>query len=287
MNKILELGASFIWQNARLLERAIFELNFHNGSPARILEILHAYQNDDGGFGHALEPDLRCPESQPLFVEFALRTMYDCNQRDAGIADAAFEFLSRHADLKNGIPLVFPSYRQYPHAAHMDSPYAWQPSMERLTSLVGLLSWQRISHVWMSKAVEACIEFAVNNRFTDVHTILNAFCLLEALSAEQPVDQLFKRFAEDLARSNYYCAEVPVTDYCLTPLNFAMTPGSYCRRIFTDAQIEAHLTELERQQEEDGGWPIKWDPPEGTSRMEWRAYKTVAALSTLRAYGRL
>ena len=69
-------GKDFIWNNARSLERAIFARRFCAGSGKRILEILRNDQNPDGGFGHALEPDLRAPDSQPLFVEFALRTLY-------------------------------------------------------------------------------------------------------------------------------------------------------------------------------------------------------------------
>jgi hypothetical protein len=287
MNNILESGTTFIWQNARWLERAIFECRFLNSSPGRILQILHTYLNEDGGFGNALEPDLRGPESQPLFVEFGLRTMYDCQLRDHEMALKACEFVSRRADLDKGIPLVFPSFRRYPHAAHMDSPYAEQTSLERLTSLVGLLQWQGVRHAWLDRAVDACVAFIECSSFTDAHTIQNAFCLVEALADERPVEYLFDKLAAELLEASYFCGEVPVTSYCLTPLNFAPRPESYCRRMFTDSQIEAHLTELEKQQEEDGGWPIRWEPPGEMARREWRAYKTVAALATLQAYGRL
>jgi len=287
MNKTLESATTFIWENARLLERAIFAYHFLNGSPTRILDVLHSYQNDDGGFGNALEPDLRAPESQPLFLEFGLRTLYECNLHDADLALRACEFLSTHADLEHGIPLAFESFKLYPHPPHMDNPVVEQPSMERLTSLVGLLACQGISHPWLTRAIEACVNFISKNHFSDTHTIMNAFCLLEALAAKRPVDHLFGRLSDDLFRSSFFRLEVPVTSYGLTPLTFAPTPGAYCRKIFTDAQIQAHLDELEKQQQEDGGWPISWDPPHGTSRQEWRAQRTVAALVTLRAYSRI
>ena len=105
---ILEKGANFIWENARLLERAIFEYRFCGGSGERILEILRTYQNQDGGFGHALEPDLRAPDSQPLFVEFGLRTLYECDLCDAEMAYKVCDFLSQHADLEVGF---HPSFR--------------------------------------------------------------------------------------------------------------------------------------------------------------------------------
>lgn len=287
MNNTFESGASFIWQNARLLERSIFEQNFLNASPSRIINILRTYQNDDGGFGHALEPDLRCPESQPLFVEFGLRTLYDCKLRDPGLAAKACEFLSRQADLKEGIPLVFPSSRRYPHAAHMDGPYAEHPSMERLTSLVGLLKYQGINHPWLEQAVETCVAFIEDNNFTDAHTVLNAFCLVEALAGERTVEQLFNKLSADLLKASFFNLDPHARTYGLTPLTFAPSPTSFCRRLFTDDQIKAHLDALVAQQDPDGGWPIQWEPPAGTSRMEWRGYKTVLALTTLRAYGKI
>jgi hypothetical protein len=287
MKTSFEAGSNFIWKNARLLERAIFEYKFFSGPSSRILDILSAYQNDDGGFGHALEPDVRCPESQPLFVEFALRTLYDCNLHNPEIAYRVCEFLSRHADLENGVSLVFPSSRQYPRAAHMDSQYTEQPSMERLVSLVGLSHWQGVSHPWLTQAVESCISFIGKTRFTDAHTILNAFCLVESLSYQHQVDYLFNKLAEDLMKAAFFNLDEQVKTYGLTPLTFAPIPDSYCRRIFTDTQLEAHLSELVEQQEPDGGWSIRWDPPGEMSRLEWRGYKTVMALSTLYAYGKL
>jgi hypothetical protein len=72
---------TFIWENGRLLERRLFDYFFRGGSKESVLSAIKAYQNEDGGFGHALEPDLRTPESQPLYVEFGLRTLYEAGIR--------------------------------------------------------------------------------------------------------------------------------------------------------------------------------------------------------------
>ena len=93
--------------------------------------------------------------------------------------------------------------------------------------------------------------------------------------------------AANLLHADFFCAGVPVTGYGLTPLAFAPTPDAYCRRIFADSQIDAHLVDLASKQQEDGGWPIQWEPPGELARCEWRAHWTLGALSTLRAYGRI
>lgn len=284
---ILEKGANFIWENARLLERVILKYHFYGGSAERILEILRTYQNEDGGFGHALEPDLRAPESHPLFAEFGLRTLYECNLRDSEMAYKVCDFLSQHADLEQGIPTILPSSRKYPRAAHWNNPKAELPSFDRLTGLVGLANWQGVRHPWLQKAVEICVGSIATTKYTDAHTILTAFCLLESLLNRTTTDDLFDKLAKELFEADFFCADVPVTGYGLTPLSFAPTPDSFCRRIFPDSQIEAHLKDLESKQEDDGGWPIQWEPPGDMAKWEWRSHKTVSALFTLQAYRRI
>ena len=287
METMLEKGSAFIWQNARLLERAVFAYHFLNGSPSQILKALAAYQNEDGGFGHALEPDLRAAESQPLFVEFALRTLYENRLRDTDMAARACDFLAHHSDLKRGIPTLLPSAMTYARAAHWNNPAAYEPSFDRLSGLVGLASSQGIRHPWLESAVGVCLVEITEGKHDDSHTINNAFCLLESLSKTQNVDTLFAKLSGELFQANFFCLETPVRTYGLTPLAFAPTPDSYCRPLFTDAQIDAHLDELASYQEADGGWPIQWTPPGGTAVQEWRAFITVSSLVTLRAYARI
>jgi hypothetical protein len=283
---ILENGANFIWRNARLLERAIFEYYFYEASPIRIIDILRAYQNEDGGFGHALEPDLRAPDSHPLFVEFALRTLYDCQLRDPTIAHRVCDFLAKHADLQHGIPPIFPSSQNYPRARHWTNRNM-EPSWDRLVGLVGLANWQGVHHIWLKNVVDVCLDHMASTTYTDAHTIMNAFCLLESVAQERDVEQLFHKLAQDLVNANYFSIDVPVKTYALTPLTLAPTPDAYCRQIFSRVQIDAHLNELISLQMADGGWPIQWKPPGEAAQWEWRAQKTVNALVTLHAYGKL
>jgi hypothetical protein len=67
----------------------------------------------------------------------------------------------------------------------------------------------------------------------------------------------------------------------------APTPDSRSRKLFTEAQITAHLDHLARNQQPDGSWPITWDPPSAAALLEWRGIVTLHALRTLDANGRL
>ena len=75
MNNLFQQAEEFIWCNARLLERRLFDFYFKSGSAQAVLAALCAYQNEDGGFGNALEPDIRCPESQPVPTQHALEIL--------------------------------------------------------------------------------------------------------------------------------------------------------------------------------------------------------------------
>lgn len=72
-----------------------------------------------------------------------------------------------------------------------------------------------------------------------------------------------------------------------TPLQFAPFPAHPLRRYFPDATIEGFLDRLTASQPDDGGWPIDWPAPGATASSEWRAIRTLEALQTLSAYGRL
>ncbi|MCM3626989.1 hypothetical protein M3194_06395 [Paenibacillus glycanilyticus] len=282
-----EKAATFIWNNGRLLERRIFELFFLDGSADRVLDALKSYQNEDGGFGHALEPDVRAPESQPLFIEFGLRTLYEADIKDKELAAAICSYVAQHADLQQGIPTIMTSSSHYPRAAHWNFPASEQPSFSRLTGLVGLLNWQGLNHAWLDQAVGVCLNDISSSGYEDSHTILTAFCLLESLPQTDEVNKLYTKLSEELYQAKFFCLEAPSQSYGLTPLDFAPVSDSYCRRIFSDEVIEAHLNVLESQQEEDGGWQIQWEPPSELARLEWRAYKTLKSLITLKSYNRI
>lgn len=71
----LERSRRFIFEHGRLLERKLFECIFEGGTRNACLRALGAYQNDDGGFGNGLEPDLLCPDSSAIGAETALYTL--------------------------------------------------------------------------------------------------------------------------------------------------------------------------------------------------------------------
>src|SRR5258705_6002243 len=89
---------TFIWSAARLLDRHRYTLLFAGGSAHPVLEALRGYRNADGGFGHALEPDLRCPSSQPAATLYALESLHEARALDNELARAARAWIASIAD---------------------------------------------------------------------------------------------------------------------------------------------------------------------------------------------
>lgn len=63
---VYEKSRAFIYRNARPIDLAVFRHEFENAPADDIITALSAFQNPDGGFGHAIEPDNFNPLSVPM-----------------------------------------------------------------------------------------------------------------------------------------------------------------------------------------------------------------------------
>ena len=89
----LERSKRFIFQHGRLLERKLFEHFFEGGSRQACLRALGAYQNDDGGFGNGLEPDLLCPDSSAIGAETAMYVLDLLDRQCGGMVDRLLHWI--------------------------------------------------------------------------------------------------------------------------------------------------------------------------------------------------
>lgn len=283
MSGVLEKARGFIMSNARLLERRLYEVRFDGLSPEYAGRVVKAYQNPDGGLGHALEPDERCPSSQPLFVSFGLGAMEEAGYRDTVFAASMCDYLQSVADESGLVPIFTDNVFDYPVAGHwINATIAsgFNPTAE----ICGLLHYQGVEHEWLSQATETCFDMFIKAPSQEAHELACAARLAQYLPDRKKAEQMLDIIAEVLPTARFFIPDAPVTTYGLTPLHFAPRPDSICRRLFTQQQIDGHLEDLLRQQEPDGGWPVRWDAPGAASVPEWRGRVTWEAISRLRAY---
>ena len=269
---------------ARLLERLLFAVRFEGAPPAAVGALIAAYQNPDGGLGHALEPDLRCPESQPLFVAVGLQALCEAGWRDPELALRVCSFLETVSAESGFVAPLLPSALNSPRASHWSS--LWPAGINPTAEICGWLHDQGVEHPWLTRATQACCDQILSDPPREGHALLCAARLVERLPDRELAGKLAERVAEVLPEASFFIPSAPVTIYGLTPLHFAPTPESPFRRFFTQEQIDGHLADLLARQQPDGGWQVTWEPPEGqASRSEWRGRLTLEALSWLAAYG--
>lgn len=276
----LERAFEFMRLNARIIDRRRFALHFRDGAAAPLVAALRPYENPDGGYGHALEPDLRGEASQPVPTQHALEYLHEAGAaRGPAVARIGDYLVSVTAD-GGGVPFVLPSVRDAPHApwwqAADDPPAAVNPT----AALAGLLHRAGSDHPWLGPATDFCWRRLDGlDAEPGPYDVLAVLTFLDSVPDRERAEKTFARLRDALAsaaRSDHQ-----------GPLDFAPRPGGYGRRLFGSEAVDAALDALVDAQGDDGGWDVGfpiWTP---ITRPEWRGVATVESLLTLRAYDRL
>jgi hypothetical protein len=280
-------GREFLLREGRLLERRLFATCFEGAPAAGVVDALRGYRTDDGGFGHALEPDKRCPESLPLDVENAFQALVTAGTNDAAMVAEACDYLVTVADGDGAVPLTLPVIERYPRAVHL-TDWTYRPDVNPTAGLAGLLYRLGATHPWLDRATEYCWRALTTGELSDdAHALSEALVFLANVPDSDRAGTVAKRVVDHLAAADHFNADPGATGYGLTPLSIAPTATSRWRDLFPADAVEAHLDRLERDQQPDGGWPIAWEPPGNAGLLEWRGKVTLSALLTLTSYGRL
>ncbi|MHB9858641.1 prenyltransferase/squalene oxidase repeat-containing protein [Streptomyces sp. YIM S03343] len=293
----LSRAEQFVWLTARVLEQRLFAHFFLDGGPDPVERALDAYRNEDGGYGHALEPDLRGPVSQPLHTAHALRVLDAIGRCGGRRVERVCGYLTAVSTPDGALPAVHPSQRGYPAAPFV--PILSDPPGELLATgpVVGLLHRNEVWHAWLFRATDFCWQAVESPAESHPYEVEAAVAFLDAVPdrprAQAAADRLGRLVRERrlAALDPEHLDEYPVQPGYAPgehhfPHDFARTPDSLARAWFTDAEMTRSLDFLARDQQEDGGWPVRrrqWAP---APALEARPLVTIEALRTLRAYGR-
>jgi hypothetical protein len=263
------------------VERRLFATVFEGADPAGVVDALRGYQNSDGGFGHGLEPDKRCPDSVALDVETAFDILLAAGARDDEMVRRACDWLQSVATPEGAVSLTSPVIEGYPRAEHV-AEWTYVPGLNPTAGLVGRLYALGVEHPWRDQAEAWCLDALAKGFPDDAHAMHESMIFLEH-SGERDLAKV----REWLPKLAHYRADASDPSYGVTPLQFASTPDSPWRELFTEEQLQGHLDRLVADQQADGGWAITWEPPSKAATLEYRGILTVHALLTLKAYDRL
>jgi hypothetical protein len=282
----LARARDFMLLNARLLERRLFAHQFDGGDAPSVVTALLAYQNPDGGFGNALEPDKRAPPSQPQDAEIALRTLDAVGALSGAIVAPLCDWLATVTTAEGGVPYSLPSANDYPHAPWWAVPTSSPPAnLNPTAAILGLLLKHGCDHPWMRGATDFCWRAIEASKSTDFHEIACTVTFLTSSPDRVRGGGLLAGLVDRVAAPGVVAIDPDATGYVQKPLDFAPSPDSPFRRLFSDRVIDRHLAALSERQQPDGGWPLNWDAISPGVEMEYRGRVTLAALTTLQNYG--
>jgi hypothetical protein len=276
----------FLAANARVLDRRRFQRMFVGGAAQPVRDGVAGYLNEDGGFGHALEPDCRAPGSQPLAVDLALRILDEADAWDEDLVLGACDWLAAVAPGEGGAAFVEPTISGWPHA-----PW-WVPGEGHPASLIatgliaGTLHARGVSHPWLDRATE--LMWANIGSLTEPsgYDMFGVLRFLQHVPDRDKAREVFGQVGPLIIDRKLVTLDPETPGEVHFPLDFAPEPDSLARGLFDDATIKAHLDHLAQAQRDDGGWTFNWLAWSPAAEREWRGFLTVDALRVLRANGR-
>lgn len=105
----------FVYSNGTAFEHSLFAYHFENGSLGQLHRTILAYKNEDNGFGHGFEHDMKAPQSHHLALEYLLTTLVSNEIPIGNVLDGAPQWLENN-QAEDGTLINPPEVMNYPHA---------------------------------------------------------------------------------------------------------------------------------------------------------------------------
>jgi len=274
----------FIFANARLLDRHRVAVLL-DGSPANaVVQALRPYRNSDGGFGNALEPDVRTPDSETTAALHGLEVLAEVDALEDPMVAGAAAWVAAVADPDGGVPFVLPGAAQYPRGPWMVP----SDGGSHLTfGLAAVLSTAAVSSDWLATATRWCWQRLERPGELGGYWLKYALDFLDATPDDERARATIERLRPLLRDDGTVPVPGGAADEKLTPLTLSSRPGRRSRTLFADTQVTADLDNLEHGQQDDGGWTFDFLSWSSGQTVEWRGLITLRALATLHAHDRL
>lgn len=290
MTADLSAASSFMAMHARVLDRRRFELLLGEADADSALAAVDGYRNPDGGYGWGLEPDLRAPESQPAGALHAFEVFRDIAPVTTPHAVRLCDWLASVSLPDGGLPLALPV-----KDARGCAPF-WAQADPKVSTLqstsfavgaalrVAAFDSAVAAHPWLDRATQYCLT-AIEAIGDSPHAVELSFAI-RFLDAASETRQEAGALLDGLRRFIPAGGLLPVAggsvDEVIRPLDIAPTPGRPARTLYDADVIAAELSRLSAEQQDDGGWLVDFASYSPAAALEWRGYRTVAAVSVLK-----
>lgn len=294
-------------RHARPLELSLWKFHLEQGSAQDVLNILSFYQNKDGGFGHALEPDCWNPHSSPYTTSFAIKILKNIGflDRSHPIYTGIIRYLESGDSFENGQWLFsIPSNDAYPRAPWMTyNPDVNQTENTGLSAELAAFILEfcdKQSALYQTalqiarRTLDALLE-AENHGAMGIGGYLILEPHLDALSLNEADKQTVLQKLRQLVRDSIEPNTEKWQFYVPRPSEFIHSPASpdYWGN---EALVEKELDYLIQQRPQGDVWGIPWSWFEHSERYAkefalsetwWKAYRAINIVMFLDTFGRL
>lgn len=294
-------ASDYVMGNARELERSLIMDRFVSPCDEDVLRALSKYQNKDGGFGNALEPDFRLPLSSPMSTSkaFEIIKAHDGPTMAQPMIISGIRYLENtYNDDRKGWYAVPKEVNDYPHASWWS--YDEKTSMTVIDNswgnpsadIIGVLYTYRehVNFLDINSLVSYAIDYLKKKEsFSSQH---ETYCFIN-LQKSLP-ERLSKSLDGPLTRavSEQVCYDVARwAGYEPRPLDFVNSPDARHYGI-PNERIDENLDYLVRALECNDHISPHWDTSDyvGGLRVainEWKGNLTLRALVALDSFSRI
>lgn len=256
-----------IKKNGRPLERARINHLFFNGSFEDVLSELNCFQNSDGGFGHALEPDIWNPNSSPIQTWTAITILQQLEVTSSHTTvKRILSYLELSFDKKsNSWPRLDPTNNSFPHAPWW-SYKVEETSFNPSASIAGFV----VKHAHESSSVyryatlvigDALAYIENTNEDIEMHELRCLFDMINDLQVQRKEDESFDFTKRKLLRHFSNIVENDssrwFSSYCVKPSAVIRDHPSVGSNEFKALLYKEFKTALENLNS-DALWDITW-----------------------------
>ncbi len=275
----VEKARDFVHANGVMWERALWDYLFDDGPLERVHQCLLCYKNDDGGWGHGLEHDIKAPMSNPLMLEFMLTVIRETKLPVGELLDGTPQWVER-VQSPDGSLQNPPGLLKYPHA-----PWWQQGGQSIPDSITGNLTALGLCPPAVHERTKSWV--LVNLTLDDVRKNEWLFMAYHAYDYYMSVTDFpdLEMYQSATLENIYACAlgheEKGEMNKLFPIFQFADSPESIVAREAPVGLIDRVLDHLQAMQREDGGW----DDEHGLAY--WQPYFSTVVLLALQRFGRL
>ena len=296
-----EKARIFVMDQGRELERRLLSYYFDDGTTAAVLDELARYQNQDGGFGNGLEPDLQLPNSSVIATTIALRILREVGATsDDEIVRKTIQYLLAEYDSTQSTwPIVPQAVDEYPHApwwnfentADTFGNFLANPRAE----VVGYLhEYHELAPTELTKqlTVEVIEHIKTLSDEMNMYDFICCVHLVETAALPQAAKDTLAEIL--IQRAHHVVVHTPeeLMGPSARPLWLASTPTSLLAETLK-GEVEMNLDFDIEHQNSDGSWSPTWtwygQYPEVWEHAElhWKSCLTVEILKALKEFGRI